>query len=185
MKSEREDVDEFLREAFSHMTRSNVDHKHPFRYVTLATMSDDDIKQRTVVHRKFIEPGISHICTDGRTRKVTDIGMNPKVSLLFYHPKKKLQIAIQASAMLVEDGELYELYRSQISEHQLIDYAAIPEPGSAIEDSSSFQSGEGIHLSLLVLKWNSIDLLQLDRSGHKRAKFTKTENSWKGTWVVP
>lgn len=185
MSSDRDDVDEFLREAFSQMTRSNADHKHPFRYVTLATTDADSIKQRTVVHRKFVEPGISHICTDGRTRKLTDIGMNPKVSLLFYHPKKKFQIAVQAHAETMEGGELYEQYRSQIAEHQLIDYASIPEPGAEIEESSSFERGESINLSLLVLEWYSIDVLQLDRAGHRRAKFRKAERGWNGTWIVP
>ena len=185
MTSTKPALDEFLKDAFSQMTRSNADHKHPFRYVVLATMSEGDIKQRTVVHRKFLEPGISHICTDSRTKKIADVESNPYASLLFYDNKKKLQISVSSRVEVVKEGVLYDEYLGQISEHTLLDYSAVPRPGMKITDSSSFEGGDELYLNVLLLHWYSIDLLQLDRNGHKRAKYERVTDRWEGSWVVP
>lgn len=185
MTSTKSTSDEFLRDAFSQLLRSNADHKHAFRYVALATSGKTDVKQRMVVHRKFLEPGISHICTDSRTKKIADVEMNSYASLLFYDYKKKLQISASAHVEVVKEGVLYDEYLGRISDHTLLDYSAIPEPGEKISDSSSFEGGDELYLNVLLLHWYSIDLLQLDRNGHKRAKYERVDERWEGSWVVP
>lgn len=185
MTSSKPNLDEFLRDAFSQLLRSNADHKHAFRYVALATSGKTDIKQRMVVHHKFLEPGISHICTDSRTKKIADIENNPFASLLFYEYKKKLQVSVSTRVEVVKEGVLYDEYLGRISEHTLLDYSAFPGPGMKIADTSSFKGGDELYLNVLLLHWDSIDLLQLDRSGHKRAKYERVDDRWEGSWVVP
>lgn len=181
----QDELEVFLSRAQAQLIRSNADHKHPFRYVTLATSKDHQIKQRTVVHRKFVAPNISHICTDSRTAKIDQIHVNPEVSLLFYNPKTRLQISVQATAQIISEGEIYDFYRRNISEHQWIDYAAVPSPGQEISTQDAYQSGKQLHINVVVLHWKFIDILRLDRSGNSRAQFSFDAESWQGTWVVP
>ena len=77
--------------AQAELLRSNADRRHPFLYFTLATFGRYP-EARTVVNR-HVNAGLSVLLfTDRRTSKVSQARESPRVTALFYHPKKKLQV---------------------------------------------------------------------------------------------
>ena len=69
--------------------RGALDPKHPFRYLTVATIGEQFPQVRTVVLRQFTADLEFLVYTDARSSKVQELLEVPRVSLLFYHPKKE------------------------------------------------------------------------------------------------
>jgi len=68
--------------------RGALDPKHPFRYLTVATVGEQFPQVRTVVMRQFTADLEFLVYTDARSSKVQELLEVPRVSLHFYHPKK-------------------------------------------------------------------------------------------------
>ena len=68
---------------------------HPFRFFTLGTVGLDKMARlRTVVLRNVAEDLTLTFYTDKRSKKIIHINENSKVSTLFYHPDKMMQLKI-------------------------------------------------------------------------------------------
>ncbi|MCB0551597.1 MAG: pyridoxamine 5'-phosphate oxidase family protein, partial [Phaeodactylibacter sp.] len=132
--------------AKAELLRSNTDHRHPFRYFSLATFGLFP-EVRTVVAREVSQSLSVLFFTDSRTPKVAQIKENPRVSALFYHPKKKLQARIKGMAELIGKG--HEAYPSLLervkNSDALKDYTAVLAPGSKVKDTLDVIYGDSLH----------------------------------------
>lgn len=177
-----EDLKNFWKDGLIELMRSNADRKHPFRHCVLATVFKEKVNQRTVVQRKFYHNNTSLIYTDSRSKKVLQLESNPISSLLFYHPKKQLQISV-AGLMSVHEGD--ELCEQEIQKlKRFDDYVNDPPPGSSISEADQYTSGRK-YFMVLKFNWLEVDILQLSREGHKRAFMRRVEDKWNGSWIVP
>ena len=158
--------------------------KHAFRFFTLATIASDGRPHvRTVVLRNFNPKDISFtIYTDSRSQKLQELEQDKRAQLLFYDPKRMLQIVV--SVVLLENINEDKIY-NDIPEHSKKDYSSIIIPGSKINspDKLQFNFSKGF-FSKLIFKAETIEYLRLKRPNHLRA-FFKIEDNWKGTFLVP
>lgn len=166
--------------------RGALDPKHPFRFLTLATSGVQFPQVRTVVLRQLSPAMEFLVYTDVRTAKVKDLLETPRVSLLFYHPKKQVQIRVKALATLHVANALAQEQWKRVSEKRQSEYKSGLAPGTRIEtpDLGWEVDPENAHFSVLKFSPLSIEVLQLAREGHLRMQF-ELASGWNGTWLVP
>jgi pyridoxamine 5'-phosphate oxidase len=166
--------------------RGALDPKHPFRFLTLATSGAQFPQVRTVVLRQLSSTMEFLVYTDVRTAKVRDLLETPRVSLLFYHPKKQVQIRVKALATLHVANALAQEQWKRVSEKRQSEYKSGLAPGTRIEtpDLGWEVDPESTHFSVLKFSPLSIEVLQLAREGHLRMQF-ELAAGWQGTWLVP
>lgn len=180
-------IQDFLVEAKTELQKGIVVKGHPFRYATLATISEDGKPRlRNVVLRKVLDNLNLIFYTDRRSKKVEHIQENQEVSMLFYHPKLMLQLSISGTATLVEDKNRLQTYWNGIPLHSRKDYTTDSAPGSYQKNPDEVQYlNEEHHFCIVEIVPNSIEYLKLKRPNHIRASFTKAEQDWDGTFLVP
>ncbi|MGB0431603.1 MAG: pyridoxamine 5'-phosphate oxidase family protein [Bacteroidia bacterium] len=167
------------------LLKSNVDKKHPFKLLSLATHGPDFPQVRTVVKRHCDAQLNLLIYTDSRANKVEEISLNPNVTVLFYHAKKQLQIRMNAIAKVVEnDSDLFKEHLHKVkSSNSTRDYSSALKPGSKIEGDIAYTNE--INFSLLRIEPSKIDVLKLNKNGHSRYLFTKQNGLWTTEKLVP
>ena len=183
---------ELFNKAKQELLRSNADKRHPFRFFVLGTVEKEReivrIAQRTVVKRKMLEDFSILVYTDTRSPKIQQLKNNNEVSALFYHPKKQLQVRVVAQAILVDEASnLYQEHLAIIRQSPSIkDYQTTQAPSSILEDKNVLYTDK-IHFSLIQIVPYDIDVLQLDRAGHQRAKYHRIHDkaAWTECLIVP
>lgn len=159
--------------------------KHPFRYPYLATIKNNKPIQRTVVLRDATIDFDLLIYTDERSNKIKELERNPNASLLFYHPKKLLQIKIEGCIQIIRSGKNYEDHWSRIQGKSKNDFISKNAPGTAIDNPDHVEYNEvEHHFCLLKLVPESIEYLQLKRPNHIRARFDNS-TQWEGQFLNP
>lgn len=159
--------------------------KHPFRYPSLASIEDNSPTQRTVVLRDTTADFELVMYTDDRSDKINQFELNPKVSLLFYHPKKLLQVKVEGKVKMIRSGKEYESYWSKVQGKSQKDFMTKNPPGTPLDnpDQVDYKEDEH-HFCLLKLVPEHLEFLQLKRPNHIRARFDKS-NGWKGQFLNP
>ncbi len=168
------------------LRRGALDSKHPFRFLTLATAGTNFPQVRTVVLRELSSSVEFLVYTDFRSAKVQDLLKIPRVSLLFYHPKKQVQVRVKALATLHVADELAQEHWKRVSEKRQSEYKNELVPGTRIEKPElgwEIQA-DNAHFSVLKFSPISIEVLQLGKKGHLRILFELT-SGWQGNWLVP
>ena len=168
------------------LQRGALDLKHPFRYLTLATVGNQFPQVRTLVLRQFSADLEFLVYTDARSSKVKELLDVPRVSLLFYHPKKQVQVRVHAHATIHVEDELARAHWKRVSDKRRSEYQSKLGPGTRIGSPSAGWKSSSEHSNFSVVKFVplSIEVLQLDREGHLRIQFDLA-SGWKGSWLVP
>lgn len=166
--------------------RGTLDSKHPFRYLTVATAGNQFPQVRTVVLRQLTTDLELVVYTDLRSSKVQELLAVPRVSLLFYHPKKQVQVRVKALATIHVEDELAQVNWKLIPERSRSAYQSKLGPGTRIATPSDGWEFSPDHSNFAVLKFSplSMEVLQLARKGHLRVQFDLA-SGWQGTWLVP
>jgi len=160
---------------------------HPFRYLTMATVGNSKIARlRTVVLRQVSENLNLTIYTDGRTKKIEHIDQNNWVSLLLYHPKSLLQLKIEGKAVIVKDKERLQRCWSGVQPSSRKDYITETTPGTEIDnpDHVEYLEDENFFTMIDIIP-EKIEYLKLKRPNHLRVLFTRKNEDWKGSFLVP
>ena len=124
--------------------------------------------------------------TDKRSKKMLHIKENNRVSLLFYHHKKLIQLRIDGIARINNDQ--YQIQKSweQIGTEARKDYITKEAPGSSIEDPESLEYlKEGDYFSIVEINPFRIEYLELKKNGHTKIKYSKDESGWTSEYLVP
>jgi hypothetical protein len=166
--------------------RGALDPKHPFRFLTLATSGGQFPQVRTVVLRELTSAMEFLVYTDVRTAKVQDLLTTPRVSLLFYHPKKQVQVRVTALATIHVGNDLALEHWKGISERRQSEYTSKLAPGIPIKkpELGWETNADSAHFSVLKFSPLSIEVLHLARDGHLRIQF-ELASGWQGAWMVP
>jgi len=160
---------------------------HPFRYCTLATIGADNFpRQRTVVLRRVADDLKFTFYTDKRSEKIIHIREDNRVSVLFYHPKKLLQIKAEGLASVITDKTLLKKYWSGVQPNSRKDYTTNSAPGSGISNPDNVEYlDEENHFCMVEIEPFKFEYLKLKRPNHLRILFSKTEGEWDGEFLVP
>ena len=172
--------------AKTELLSSNSVRQHPFRYFSLGTMGDYP-EVRMVVKRKVDQDLTLTFFTDTRSPKVKQIQQNEKVSALFYHPEKKLQIRMNGEAQLLAEEEVtLQQFLRQIKQSGFLkDYMTMQAPGSALEEEAEVLFGSQVHFSAISIMPVYIDVLQLGVDRHLRSAYSLVRGSWSEVKMVP
>ena len=160
---------------------------HYFRYFTLATIGVDKFARlRLVALRNVSEDLKLTFFTDKRTKKVLHIKENNRVSLLFYHHKKMIQLRIEGIAEVNKDQFKIKKSWDAIPDKSRRDYISKEAPGSTLEHKEALEFlKEGDYFSIVEIEPFRIEYLRLKRSGHTKIKFQKTASGWSSEYLVP
>ena len=169
--------------------RGALDAKHPFRYVTLATMSNQSTEQRMVVLRKVDEKLNFYFFTDSRTDKVSQLSENPTAEFLVYHPSKRTQIRVKGRIQIHHQNSFSQEMWQRVQGDAQKAYNSTLAPGSEIEAPSLAYDWpaemDDSYFSVLELIPSEIEALQLNKLTHIRVKFNRGRGDWNGVWLVP
>ena len=166
--------------------RGALDPKHPFRYLTVATVGEQFPQVRTVVMRQFTADLEFLAYTDVRSSKVQELLEVPRVSLLFYHPKKQVQVRVKALATSHVMDELAQEHWKRVPDKRRSEYQSKLDPATRIAAPAAGWESSSDHSHFSVLKFSplSIEVLQLAREGHLRIQYDLA-SGWQGVCLVP
>lgn len=180
-------TDNFFDELQLELQQGATKKGHPFRYFTLGTVGLDRLARlRTVVLRKVDMDLKLSFYTDARSKKIMHLKENNKVGLLFFHPKKLLQIKVEGIAQIRKDEGIKQTYWSGIQPQARKDYTTAAAPGSALDspDQLEYLSEEN-HFCIVEVTPFKIEYLRLKRPNHIRVRFSKVEDLWNSEFLVP
>lgn len=177
-------LDKILQDCRTEWIKSKVKKNHPFRYLSLATTHPNgDPEVRLVVLRNYhSENDLFTIYTDARTPKIRALASNPTAELLFYDPKKLVQIRVTTRCIEQKSDE--QIFKQQHVGAQK-DYTTTVAPGTVIKQMDALTYSDSHHFRILVFKATKIDYLRLKRPNHQRAVFNFFDEQWKGSFVAP
>jgi len=160
---------------------------HPFRYGTLGTVGVDSIARlRTVLIRNVSKELVITFYTDKRSKKVTHIKENKKVSLLLFNPEKMLQVKIEGLGQIRMDMDsLHKIWEGMSPESKL-DYTTSQPPGSGLKSPEMLEYlTEGNYFCAIDIHPFKIECLKLGRPIHQKVRFSKEGTTWEGEFLVP
>lgn len=172
--------------AFAELTRSNVDKRHPFRSMVLATHAEFP-ELRTVIKRNFdVHSRVITFYTDRRTPKCEQIQADSKVGLLFYHPKKKIQLRVYGQATILSDDttEDHKAVAQATNSKSKSDYMTTLTPGSLLNGNHIIY-GDELHLAVVQILISEMDIVLLSNQGHQRSRYTFQNDLWEEQLLVP
>ena len=174
---------------FSELRKATSRKKHPFKNVVLTTVNEKIPMSRWVVFRKLTPKQNLLIYTDSRTEKIKDLRKNSNCGLLFYNNKQGLQIYFNTLATIHQNNELTKKYWQGIVGTSSENYTTIYPPSTPInnigEGHKTDKDLNDNHFSIIELCPFNMSILQLSRNGHIRANFSKINNKWEGSFIVP
>lgn len=190
MINEQKSAEENLSELMGWIRRASVDVTHPFRFLTLSTSGEDGrIHSRMLVLREVTAENTLIVYTDSRSAKVSHIASNSEAGILFWDPKRKVQLSLNVTIKEIKDEESLKRYRDKVNGKARESYTTIYAPGTPVdhpdEGRSFHEFEENNYFAVLACSIYRITALELGREKHLRFSCEKKSNAWKCCWVVP
>ena len=158
--------------------------KHPFRYLTLATIKKDGgPKLRTVVLREFNPENFEFaIYSDIRSSKIEELKLFPEAQFLFYDSSRLIQLIIDLDLKkILTELDIYNL----LPESSKKDYSSVLIPGSEIKSPDEVQHNiKKNNFVKIVFEAKEIEYLKLKRPNHIRSVYS-VKDDWKGKFLAP
>ena len=196
----RESLEAVLNRIWKMLQRGVDRFNDPLHWPVLGTAGKNGIELRTVILRQFIFAERILIChTDSRAPKVRQISSNADICWLFYHPKKKVQLRISGPATLHTDDRLADEQWAATKIPSRLNYCTVEPPGAGTDQPSSglpdfllnkvptvlnTESGRK-NFMVIAGQIQSLDWLELNILGNRRARFDWTPTGLQATWLVP
>ena len=199
-KAAEETLDIVLSEIWKMLEQGASHFNDPFHWPVLGTAGEHGVSLRTVILRQVLQPERILVCyTDARAPKARQILDFSKVSWLFYHPKKKIQLRISGEAELHTDDEFADKRWARTRAPSRLDYNTGQPPGTPVDRPSSglpdflrdkvpslLDSEKGrANFMVIACQIDTIDWLQLKITGHRRARFHWDQHGLQSTWLIP
>jgi hypothetical protein len=192
-------LDRVVYDAWAELAHAVVKRQHAFHTPTFVSLDLDGAPvARTVVMRAVSTERAEIRChTDRRSPKIREITRDPRVSWHFYAPELKLQLRLKARATAHFDDQVADdaWAKSSLSSRRC--YLAPNAPGAICEQPSpnlpehllgriptleESLSGRA-HFAAVTTIVDEIDWLWLAADGHRRARFTRVDTEWRGSWI--
>lgn len=194
--SELETLTDLLDAAWMHMARGVSDRKHGFHLPVVSTVRDGQPTGRVVVLRVAERASRTLLFhTDLRAQKTQELGDG--VAFTFYDARRRLQLRATGSARLAEP-ELTDARWDASNNPARKCYLVTPAPGTPLAEWQSGHTGEldqgrvpttdethfgRQNFAVVVTQVHTLEVLRVERLGHRRARFTWTCDGWNGTWL--
>ena len=172
-----------------------ADRRSAFHTPALATVDPHGRPQvRTVVLRDADRrAGTVQFHCDRRSEKASEIAATRSAALQVYDREAKIQIRIDGAATLHTDTWYAESIWSEAQPMSRSVYGIRPAPGTALAQGGDYTlpDAEAAFLSarenfaVVVVRAERLEFLYLDRRGHRRALWLRSEAGWVETWLAP
>ena len=177
------DLAAFRRMAWDLLAEGVAGADHPMRIVTLATLGPDGPEARSMGLRRADPEGLVEVHTDLATPKVGQIGADPRVALLAWHPARQVQIRLTGRATVRRGAEVAALWDAIPAEART-NYGTTPEPGVPIPGPFDWEKPP-VEARFAVISVAVAAMDVVDLSGrHRRARFERADG-FAGTWIAP
>ena len=193
-------LDGVLEQIWKMLDRGAARYNDPFHWPVLGTAGKEATSMRCVILREFSMSERLLVChTDARAAKVDEISRSPRISWLFYHPQKKVQLRISGEASLHADDSFADRQWAAAGISSRLNYCAVEPPGTPLDRPSSglpdfllkkaptLLDTEKSRRNFMAIagRIDSIDWLVLQILGNRRARFQWDATGLKATWLVP
>ena len=202
IKKERswKNLDGVLKECWKMLSRGATHFNDPFHWPVLGTTGKDGVNLRCVILRQFLMPSRVLVChSDARAVKVQEISESDKVSWLFYHPQRKVQLRIFGHAILHADDQFADEQWAAANATSRLNYCAVKPPGTPVDRPSSgipdflhrkvpdlLNTEKSRHnFVAITCRIDSMDWLVLRVLGNLRARFDWDETGQNAQWLIP
>ena len=187
------DLSAVLATARNILAEGAINRHAPAHTPTFATISlEGRPRLRTIVLRGFEESSMQlWFHTDRRSRKIDELLKNPSAALHVYDRDQKVQLQISGLTTLHLDDDVTEAAWAKSRPMSRMCYQITQAPGSVIKDphhavqEPSRNAGGSDNFMVAALRIEALEWLFLDARGHRRARFSRNEGAWSGTWLVP
>ncbi len=180
---------EILASAWALLVRAAADPRHPCRVVQLATAGRDGAPHLRSVVLRDVDPAarVLRLHTDRRSAKVTEIAAEPRVALLAWDPRARLQLRVGGRAEVLTHGPAWQAAWEATPVGSRGDYAQLDPPGTpatAPLDAPRHPEPER-NFAVILLTVDRLDWLRLAPGAHRRAGFVWSGDLPRATWLVP
>ena len=179
-------LEDTLAEAWRRLVRGAADRRAPARNPALATTARDGAPALRTVVLRAADPaaGTLEVHTDAASAKAGEIAAEPRVALLVWEAKARLQIRVAAEAAAL-DGAARAARWARVPDGARRAYGGTPAPGVPLavpEDHDP--TPQASRFLPLVLTATEIETLLLGPDLHRRARFRRA-SGWAGEWIAP
>ena len=167
------------------LTHAAVDRQHPWYTPCLMTLDAQAPDGRVVVLRQVnAARGTLTFYTDARSPKVRQIQSHASGMLLFWNPRRSWQLRVRCSLAVATSGSEVAAAWEQVQHSRAAgDYLSALAPGEQLAGKPPAAAAAGPesgrhHLAIITAQVDHMDWLELARSGHRRAGFSKAGAVW-------
>lgn len=193
-------LDDMAALAFELPAEGARDASSPLRKPALATVAATGAPAlRTVILRGFDgEARLIELFTDTRSSKVAELEREPQASMLFYDPRRDVQLRLTGRAVPLTGPAAAEAWeRAGLPSRRA--YLAVAAPGTAsmaptsglppevegiIPSADKLEEGR-VNFALIRFGFDQADVVVLSRSGHRRARIRWPSDTAIMEWLVP
>lgn len=196
-----DDLEEILNDIWTRWVRGGADRRSPFHTPVVATISGCATPaQRVMVLRKVDRvAGVMRFHTDRRSTKNDQVHANEAVSVVGYDAGAKVQLRAEGTATIIHDGPIADQAWAATSTSGRRSYLTTLPPGSRSDIATSglpavfehcvptldeSEAGRA-NFAIMPVTINRLEWLYLAATGHRRAAFTRTGDTWLGEWLIP
>ena len=193
-------LDEIERQCFTLLVRGVRDRRSALHVATLASAGRDGFPAARSVVLRAVDPAgrVLRFHTDRRSAKYAEMDADPRVAILFYDPRARLQFRFQALATLHHGDDMARGAWSRVAAGSRRCYLGLA-PGSAqaapvsglprdleTRPPTLAESAPGeINFAIVQARLLGLDWLHLAADGHRRARFDWTRETPAATWLAP
>ncbi len=171
------------------LERATVDRRSPLRWPVVSTVNKTGVPMaRTVGLRAFDASAMTMtFYTDRRTPKVEELAANSALAFTFHDSRNGVQFRANGRARIVVSGPDWEQAWEALSDQSRLDYQSIETPGNKttnpIKDFNPRMGSANFAIVNVVL--SRLEWLHLQENKHRRAVFSRTQETWDRYWIIP
>lgn len=170
------------------LVRAAADRRHPWRTPVLATVAVDGSPNARTVVLRAADPATRtlRLHTDGRSAKAGELARDPRVALVFWDPRARVQLRLRGHAEVLREGPEHARAWAATPPAARRDYATTLPPGTPIATREDIARADGAaNFAVILVRVMTIDWLCLAAGGHLRAGFAWEGDEPRATWLVP
>jgi pyridoxamine 5'-phosphate oxidase len=188
------DLAELHAEIWRMLGRGAADAKDDLHWPGFTTVNAQHQPQSRIVVLRAARPSEREleIHTDARSLKVQELRHQPQASLLFYRPRSRAQIRVQAVAQLHHGNDVARQRWQALGEAGQTLYCSSVTPGSTLESpeqalTPALTQEQGLaNFVVITLQVQRLEWLELARPVHRRACFNySTAPHFQAQWIAP
>lgn len=185
--------------AWSELARAAADRRHAFHQVQVATVAANGLPEvRTVILRGVdARTGTLRFHSDGRADKLAALAANPVAAVHAYDARAGLQLRLRGPVAVHADDALAEAAWRDAHAMSRVCYRMAPGPGTPLATPDGYAPGvdrvpeDGaadpgrVHFRAIVVHADMMEWLCLAAAGHRRARWERSADIWRGRWLAP